>query len=50
MELKKKNAAELELKYSTSKDKELPKDEKGYGSFPKYDEYEIIPGKDASKK
>lgn len=44
MQLKKKNAAELDKKYGKTEDQEeLPKERKGMGSFPSYKEYEINP-------
>lgn len=51
MKMKEKNAAELEAKYSKPKDlAELPKNPTGMGSFPQYDEYEIMPGKKKNEK
>lgn len=59
IELKKRNAAELDAKYaklkggeevsSTSSSAAAVKEDT-IGSFPKYDDYEIIPGKETSKK
>lgn len=50
MQLKKKNAAELEAKYSKGADNQLlPKDVKGPQSFPQYEDYEIMPGKPRKK-
>lgn len=51
MKMKERNAAELEAKYSKPKDvAELPKNPTGMGSFPQYDEYEIMPGKKKHEK
>ncbi|XP_037960450.1 NADH dehydrogenase [ubiquinone] 1 alpha subcomplex assembly factor 2 [Teleopsis dalmanni] len=52
MEMKKRNAAELEKKFG-KKDLQgnpLPKEPETIGTFPKYEEYEIVPGKDPEKK
>jgi hypothetical protein len=51
MQLKKKNAAELDEKYGKPVDQTmLPKEEKGMSSFPSYKEYEINPsGKTGGK-
>lgn len=53
MEMKKRNAAQLDEKYVKLKDNTMetsaPKEDT-IGSYPKYDDYEIIPGKDPSKK
>ncbi|CAD6998464.1 NADH dehydrogenase [ubiquinone] 1 alpha subcomplex assembly factor 2 [Ceratitis capitata] len=52
MEMKQRNAAELEGSYGEKDDKGqvLPKKRETIGTFPKYNEYEIIPGKDPEKK
>lgn len=51
MDLKKRNAAELDNIHRKSKDeKEIPQVHSGYGSFPKYSEYDTTPGKEADKK
>ncbi|XP_062559994.1 NADH dehydrogenase [ubiquinone] 1 alpha subcomplex assembly factor 2 [Armigeres subalbatus] len=51
MKMKEKNAAELEAKYGKPKDvAELPKNPTGMGSFPQYEEYEIMPGKKKHEK
>ncbi|XP_055381801.1 NADH dehydrogenase [ubiquinone] 1 alpha subcomplex assembly factor 2 [Condylostylus longicornis] len=51
MEMKRRNAAKLDEVYGKKKDEfEVPKDSKGRSSFPTYDEYEIIPGKDPNKR
>lgn len=43
--MKKRNAKALDIKYGKTKDvQELPKESKGMESFPKYDDYEYIPG------
>ncbi|XP_005187828.1 NADH dehydrogenase [ubiquinone] 1 alpha subcomplex assembly factor 2 [Musca domestica] len=51
MDMKKRNAAELEEKYGEkdASGKLIPPKET-VGTFPKYNEYEIIPGKDPEKK
>lgn len=49
--MKKRNAAELEQKYGKpSGQEELPREQKGLASFPQYEEYEKIPGKDPKIK
>ncbi|XP_053658429.1 NADH dehydrogenase [ubiquinone] 1 alpha subcomplex assembly factor 2 [Anopheles marshallii] len=46
MKMKERNAAELEAKYSKPKDAvALEQQKTGMGSFPQYDEYEVMPGK-----
>lgn len=52
MEMKKKNAAELDVKYGEKdvQGKVVEKVPETIGTFPKYKEYEIIPGKDPEKK
>lgn len=52
MDMKKRNAAELDAKYGKKDDqgKLIPKEEETIGTFPKYKEYEIIPSKDPEKK
>ncbi|XP_039952550.1 NADH dehydrogenase [ubiquinone] 1 alpha subcomplex assembly factor 2 [Bactrocera neohumeralis] len=52
MEMKQRNAAELEATYGAKDDtgQLLPKEKETIGTFPKYNEYEIIPGKDPEKK
>lgn len=51
MKMKERNAAELEAKYSKAADSaELQKTPTGMGSFPQYDEYEIMPGKKKHEK
>ena len=51
METTKRNAAELDKVYKKTIDAaELPKENKGMTSFPQYNEYEIVPGKDTYKK
>ncbi|XP_046992403.1 NADH dehydrogenase [ubiquinone] 1 alpha subcomplex assembly factor 2 isoform X2 [Schistocerca americana] len=45
MEMKKKNAAELARKEGKKDPGVLDKEVKGMESFPKYDEYEVMPGK-----
>lgn len=48
--MKKRNAKALDEKFNQARDKTvLPKTEKGYGSFPNYDEYEITPGTERKK-
>lgn len=48
--MKKRNAAALDVKFGKPKDdKELPKDKRGAESFPKYDEYEYVPGVERKK-
>lgn len=49
MQMKKKNAAELDAKYVKTDQTEVKKEVKGPLSFPKYDEYEIMPGKPRQK-
>lgn len=50
-QLKKKNAALLEAKADSERGHKIDiVDEKGMGSFPKYDEYEMMPGKPTNKK
>uniref|UniRef100_A0A7R9H9I3 NADH dehydrogenase [ubiquinone] 1 alpha subcomplex assembly factor 2 n=1 Tax=Timema poppense TaxID=170557 RepID=A0A7R9H9I3_TIMPO len=47
-QLKKKNAAEIEAREKSSNPKDfevVEKEIKGMESFPKYDEYEVMPGK-----
>lgn len=49
--MKVKNAAELDKKYAKPFDSiELAKDQTGAESFPKYDEYEVMPGKPKNSK
>lgn len=52
IQMKRKNAAELEVKYAKERGNlpipELPKS--GYESFPKYDDYETSPGQFRDKK
>ncbi|XP_030380640.1 NADH dehydrogenase [ubiquinone] 1 alpha subcomplex assembly factor 2 [Scaptodrosophila lebanonensis] len=53
MDMKKRNAAELDAQYAKGKDdKALPKQVEGesIGTYPKYKEYEIVPGKDPTEK
>lgn len=51
MRMKEKNAAELEAKYAKPKDlTELEKNTTGMGSFPQYEEYEVMPGKGKREK
>lgn len=51
MKMKEKNAAELEAKYAKPKDQtELEKNTTGMGSFPQYEEYEVMPGKGKREK
>lgn len=54
MEMKKVNAAKLDEKYAKLRGETTmeisPPKEKTIGTFPQYDDYEIIPGKDPSKK
>lgn len=51
MQLKKKNAAELDIKYGKKEDQTLlEKEKKGMGSFPAYNEYELNPGGKADNK
>ncbi|XP_055904429.1 NADH dehydrogenase [ubiquinone] 1 alpha subcomplex assembly factor 2 [Eupeodes corollae] len=49
IELKKRNAAELDKIHGTSEERKT-KSEIGFESFPKYSEYESIPGQDPEKK
>lgn len=50
MDIKKRNAAKLDAEHAKIKDTSLlEKEQKGMGSFPKYKEYESIPGKDGHK-
>lgn len=50
MQMKKKNAAELEAKYAKPGDEKLlQKEIKGSQSFPQYEEFEIQPGKPRKK-
>lgn len=49
MNLKKINAAKLDEKYSTGKEKE-PLKVTGSGTFPTYDEYETVVGKKKGNK
>ena len=46
MKLKQENAAEIEKNSSVSKKNLMEKEIKGMESFPKYEEYEIMPGKE----
>lgn len=49
-QMKKINAAALEGKADVDRGHTIQiEDEKGYGSFPKYDEYEVMPGKPKNK-
>ncbi|XP_001864709.2 NADH dehydrogenase [ubiquinone] 1 alpha subcomplex assembly factor 2 [Culex quinquefasciatus] len=51
MKLKEKNAAELEAKHAKPKDlTELEKNPTGMGSFPQYEDYEVMPGKGKREK
>lgn len=51
MKMKERNAAELDAKFEKKKDvTELDKKTTGMGSFPRYDEYEIMPGKGKGDK
>ncbi|ETN62419.1 hypothetical protein AND_005919 [Anopheles darlingi] len=51
MKMKERNAAELEAKYSKTKDTAMLEQQKtGMGSFPQYDEYEVMPGKGKHEK
>ncbi|XP_073822334.1 NADH dehydrogenase [ubiquinone] 1 alpha subcomplex assembly factor 2 [Musca autumnalis] len=51
MDMKKKNAAELDEKYGQKDAKgKLIRPKETVGTFPKYNDYEIIPGKDPEKK
>uniref|UniRef100_A0A1Q3FLC0 Putative mimitin mitochondrial n=2 Tax=Culex tarsalis TaxID=7177 RepID=A0A1Q3FLC0_CULTA len=51
MRMKEKNAAELEAKHAKPKDlTELEKNTTGMGSFPQYDDYEVMPGKGKREK
>ncbi|XP_049289575.1 NADH dehydrogenase [ubiquinone] 1 alpha subcomplex assembly factor 2 [Anopheles funestus] len=51
MKMKERNAAELEAKYSKPKDATVLEQQKtGMGSFPQYDEYEVMPGKGKHEK
>ncbi|XP_052861440.1 NADH dehydrogenase [ubiquinone] 1 alpha subcomplex assembly factor 2 [Anopheles cruzii] len=51
MKMKERNAAELEAKYSKAKDTQALEQQKtGMGSFPQYDEYEVMPGKGKHEK
>lgn len=53
MEAKKLNAAELDKKYAQLQGNTMeisPPDEETIGSFPKYDDYEVVPGKNPIKK
>ncbi|XP_055597457.1 NADH dehydrogenase [ubiquinone] 1 alpha subcomplex assembly factor 2 [Uranotaenia lowii] len=51
MKMKAQNAAALEAKFAKPKDAaELPKNPTGMGSFPQYDEYEMMPGKGKHEK
>lgn len=45
MKMKKENALKLEAKYGKEGGSSLKRVTKGPESFPKYDEYEIVPGK-----
>jgi len=50
MDMKKTNALKLDQKFKKVIDKgDLQKIEKGLSSFPKYDDYELIPGKENKK-
>lgn len=49
MQMKKVNAAELDVKYSDGKEPEL-KITTGATDFPRYDEYEVVVGKRPEKK
>ncbi|XP_053689758.1 NADH dehydrogenase [ubiquinone] 1 alpha subcomplex assembly factor 2 [Sabethes cyaneus] len=51
MKMKERNAAELDQKYGKPKDvQELEKGRTGMGSFPEYEEYEVMPGKGKREK
>ncbi|XP_061402570.1 NADH dehydrogenase [ubiquinone] 1 alpha subcomplex assembly factor 2 [Musca vetustissima] len=51
MDMKKRNAVELEEKYGEKDAKgKLIQPQETYNTFPKYNDYEIIPGKDPEKK
>ncbi|XP_058128681.1 NADH dehydrogenase [ubiquinone] 1 alpha subcomplex assembly factor 2 [Anopheles ziemanni] len=51
IKMKERNAAELEAKYSKTKDTAaLEQPKTGMGSFPQYDEYEVMPGKGKHEK
>lgn len=51
MKMKERNAAELEAKYSKAKDTAMLEQQKtGMGSFPQYEEYEVMPGKGKHEK
>ncbi|XP_053670620.1 NADH dehydrogenase [ubiquinone] 1 alpha subcomplex assembly factor 2 [Anopheles nili] len=51
IKMKERNAAELEAKYSKTKDvAALEQQKTGMGSFPQYEEYEIMPGKGKREK
>ncbi|EDW36810.1 GL25860 [Drosophila persimilis] len=53
MDMKKRNAAELDATYAKAKDeKAMPKQVEGQtiGTFPKYKDYEFIPGRDPPEK
>ncbi|XP_067625136.1 NADH dehydrogenase [ubiquinone] 1 alpha subcomplex assembly factor 2 [Eurosta solidaginis] len=52
MEMKRHNAAEIDATFAEkdNEGKQLPKQKETIGTFPKYDEYEIVAGKDPEKK
>uniref|UniRef100_A0A182JFP3 NADH dehydrogenase [ubiquinone] 1 alpha subcomplex assembly factor 2 n=2 Tax=Anopheles atroparvus TaxID=41427 RepID=A0A182JFP3_ANOAO len=51
MKMKERNAAELDAKFSKAKDTAaLEQPKTGMGSFPQYDEYEVMPGKGKHEK
>ncbi|XP_058837768.1 NADH dehydrogenase [ubiquinone] 1 alpha subcomplex assembly factor 2-like [Topomyia yanbarensis] len=51
MKMKERNAAKLDEKYGKKKDvDELEKRTTGMGSFPEYEEYEVMPGKGKREK